>query len=176
MIPELGQVALILALCMSLVLAIIPMIGSLNNTPGWIALARPATFGQFTFLLIAFGCLVNAFMSNDFSVLYVAKNGNTQLPNIYKVSAVWGAHEGSLLLWALILSGWTVAVSLFSRNLPAKVVARVLSVMGMVSIGFISFLLFTSNPFERIFPVPLEGRDLNPLLGCPWLSALPSQR
>ncbi|NOR39891.1 MAG: heme lyase CcmF/NrfE family subunit, partial [Gammaproteobacteria bacterium] len=142
----------------------VPMVGSLNNTPGWVALARPATFGQFTFLLIAFGCLVNAFLSNDFSVLYVARNGNSQLPDIYKISAVWGAHEGSLLLWALILSGWTVAVALFSRNLPNEVVARVLSVMGMISIGFISFLLFTSNPFERSFPVPLEGGDLNPLL------------
>jgi cytochrome c-type biogenesis protein CcmF len=164
MIPELGNFALILALCMALVLATIPMIGSFNNTPGWVALARPATFGQFTFVLISFGCLVNAFLNNDFSVLYVAQNGNTQLPGIYKVSAVWGAHEGSLLLWALILSGWTVAVALFSRNLPAEVLARVLSVMGMVSIGFLSFLLFTSNPFERVFPVPLEGGDLNPLL------------
>ena len=164
MIPELGQFALILALCMSLVLATIPMIGSLNNTPGWVALARPAALGQFTFLLISFGCLVNAFLSNDFSVLYVAQHGNTQLPTIYKISAVWGAHEGSLLLWALILGAWIVAVSLFSRKLPAEVLARVLSVMGMVSIGFISFMLFTSNPFERIFPVPLEGGDLNPLL------------
>jgi cytochrome c-type biogenesis protein CcmF len=164
MIPELGQFALILALCMSLVLATIPMIGSLNNTPSWIALARPAAFGQFTFLLISFGCLVSAFLSDDFSVLYVAQHGNSQLPDIYKISAVWGAHEGSLLLWALTLGTWTVAVALFSRKLPAEVLARVLSVMGMVSIGFISFLLFTSNPFERIFPVPLEGGDLNPLL------------
>jgi len=164
MIPELGHFALILALCMSLVLAIVPMIGSLNNTPGWVDLARPAAHGQFIFLVIAFGCLVNAFLSNDFSVLYVARNGNSQLPDIYKISAVWGAHEGSLLLWALILGAWTVAVSLFSRNLPAEMLARVLSVMGMVSIGFLSFLIFTSNPFERIFPVPLEGGDLNPLL------------
>jgi cytochrome c-type biogenesis protein CcmF len=110
------------------------------------------------------GCLVGAFLSNDFSVLYVARHGNTQLPTIYKISAVWGAHEGSLLLWALILSAWTVAVSLLSRNLPAVVVARVLSVMGMVAIGFLSFMLFTSNPFDRTFPVPVEGGDLNPLL------------
>jgi cytochrome c-type biogenesis protein CcmF len=164
MLPELGNFALILALCLSLVLATVPMIGSLNNTPGWVALARPAALGQFTFLLISFACLVNAFLTNDFSVLYVAQHGNTQLPIIYKISAVWGAHEGSLLLWALILASWTVAVSLFSRNLPAVVLARVLSVMGMVSIGFISFMLFTSNPFDRVFPVPLEGGDLNPLL------------
>ena len=164
MIPELGNFALILALCLAVVLATVPMIGSLNNTPGWVALARPAALGQFTFLLISFACLVNAFLSNDFSVLYVAQNGNSQLPVIYKISAVWGAHEGSLLLWALILGTWTVAVSLFSRKLPAEVLARVLSVMGMVSIGFISFMLFTSNPFDRIFPAPLEGGDLNPLL------------
>ncbi len=164
MIPELGNFALILALCLAVVLATVPMIGTLNNTPGWVALARPAALGQFTFLLISFACLVNAFLSNDFSVLYVAQNGNSQLPVIYKISAVWGAHEGSLLLWALILGTWTVAVSLFSRKLPTEVLARVLSVMGVISIGFISFMLFTSNPFDRIFPAPLEGGDLNPLL------------
>ena len=164
MAPELGNFALILGLCMSLVLSTFPLIGSLNNTPGWVALARPAAWGQFFFVAISFAVLVNAFLVDDFSVLYVAQNGNTQLPLIYKISAVWGAHEGSLLLWALILSGWTVAVSVFSRTLPPEVVARVLAVMGMVSIGFMSFLLFTSNPFDRVFPVPLEGGDLNPLL------------
>jgi cytochrome c-type biogenesis protein CcmF len=164
MIPELGNFALILGLSLSLVLAVFPMIGSLNNTPRWVALARPATWGQFLFIAIAFACLVYAFLADDFSVLYVSRNGNTQLPLVYKVSAVWGAHEGSLLLWALILSGWTVAVSLFARDLPAVMLARVLSVMGMISIGFLSFLLFTSNPFERRFPVPAEGGDLNPLL------------
>jgi cytochrome c-type biogenesis protein CcmF len=164
MIPELGNFALILALCMTLVLAILPMIGSLNNTPGWMALARPAAWGQFFFVALSFACLVQAFLTNDFSVHYVALHGNTRLPTIYKISAVWGAHEGSLLLWVLILSGWTVAVSRLSRNLPVTVVSRVLAVMGLVAIGFISFLLFTSNPFERRFPVPLEGGDLNPLL------------
>jgi cytochrome c-type biogenesis protein CcmF len=164
MIPELGQFALILALCLSLVLAIFPMAGSLTNTPRWVAMAKPVTYGQFFFTAIAFACLVNAFLSNDFSVAYVANNGNSLLPTIYKVSAVWGAHEGSLLLWALILSGWTVAVAALTRNLPADMLARVLSVMGMISIGFLSFLLFTSNPFDRVFPVPLEGGDLNPLL------------
>jgi cytochrome c-type biogenesis protein CcmF len=164
MIPELGNFALILALCLSLVLAIFPMVGSLNNTPGWMAMARPAAWGQFFFTALSFACLVYAFLSNDFSVHYVALHGNTQLPLIYKISAVWGAHEGSLLLWALILSGWTVAVSRLSRKLPIEVVARVLSVMGMVAIGFMSFMLFTSNPFDRRFPVPLEGGDLNPLL------------
>jgi len=164
MIPELGHFALILTLCLALVLSIFPMIGSLNNTPAWVSLARPAAWGQFVFVAIAFACLLSSFLNDDFSVLYVAQHGNTQLPTIYKVSAVWGAHEGSLLLWALILSGWTLAVAIFSRDLPEEVVARVLSVMGIVSIGFLSFLIFTSNPFERTFPVPLEGGDLNPLL------------
>ena len=164
MIPELGHFALILALCLSLVLAIFPMAGTLTNTPRWVAMAKPAAWGQFTFTAIAFACLVNAFLVNDFSVAYVAQHGNSLLPTVYKVSAVWGAHEGSLLLWALILCSWTVAVASLTRNLPAEVLARVLSVMGMISIGFLSFLLFTSNPFERVFPVPLEGGDLNPLL------------
>ncbi|MFV1973533.1 MAG: heme lyase CcmF/NrfE family subunit [Thiohalobacterales bacterium] len=164
MIPELGHFSLILALVMTLVLAIMPMVGSLNHTPSWVALARPAAWGQFTFLLIAFACLVNAFLTNDFSVTYVAQHGNTRLPFVYKVSAVWGAHEGSLLLWAFILSGWTLAVSLCARQLPDVMLGRVLAVMGMISIGFLSFMLFTSNPFARTFPVPLEGGDLNPLL------------
>ena len=173
MIPELGHFALILALSLALVLSIFPMIGSLNNTPSWIALARPAAWGQFFFIAIAFGCLVSSFLTDDFSVVYVAQNGNTLLPDVYKVSAVWGAHEGSLLLWVFILSGWTVAVSLLARHLPAVVLARVLSVMGLVSIGFLSFLLFTSNPFARVFPVPLEGGDLNPLLQDPGLAIHP---
>ena len=164
MIPELGQFALILALCLAIIQAIFPLVGSLNRTPSWVALARPVAWGQFVFLLLSFSILTNAFLVNDFSVLYVAQHGNTELPIIYKISAVWGAHEGSLLLWVLILSGWTVAVASLTRNLPDEVVARVLSVMGMISIGFLSFLLFTSNPFERLFPVPLQGGDLNPLL------------
>jgi cytochrome c-type biogenesis protein CcmF len=164
MIPELGHYALILALCLAMVQAIFPMIGSLNNTPGWVNLARPAAWGQFVFLAVAFGALVQSFLVNDFSVLYVAQHGNTQLPLAFKISAVWGAHEGSLLLWALILGGWTVAVSLFGRSLPDDMLARVLSVMGIISIGFLSFMLFTSNPFERLFPAALEGGELNPLL------------
>ena len=164
MIPELGQFALILALCLVVVQATIPLIGSLNNTPSWVAAARPLAYGQFVFLSLAFAALVHAFLNNDFSVLYVAQHGNTELPTIYKISAVWGAHEGSLLLWVLILSGWTVAVALFTRSLPEVTVARVLSVMGMISIGFLSFLLFTSNPFARLFPAAVQGGELNPLL------------
>jgi cytochrome c-type biogenesis protein CcmF len=172
-IPELGQFALILALCLAMVLAFFPLAGSLTNTPRWIALARPAALGQCFFTALAFACLVNAFLVDDFSVSYVAQHGNTLLPVMYKVSAVWGAHEGSLLLWALTLSGWTTAVALFSRNLPALMLARILSVMGMISIGFLSFLLFTSNPFARVYPVPLEGGDLNPLLQDPGLAIHP---
>ncbi len=164
MIPEIGHFALILALCMAIVQASFPLMGTFNGTQRWVAMARPATWAQFTFVAIAFAVLVNAFLNSDFSVAYVAHNGNTQLPLIYKVSAVWGAHEGSLLLWALILAGWSAAVSLFSRNLPPEVLARVLSVMGMVSIGFLLFMLLTSNPFDRLYPIPAEGRDLNPLL------------
>ena len=173
MIPELGQFALILALCLSMVLAFFPLVGSLTNTPGWVAIARPAVFGQFTFTALAFACLVNAFLVDDFSVSYVAQHGNTLLPIMYKVSAVWGAHEGSLLLWALILAGWTAAVALFSSKLPSLMLARILSVMGMISIGFLSFLLFTSNPFDRVFPAPLQGGDLNPLLQDPGLAIHP---
>ncbi|MGW8311153.1 MAG: heme lyase CcmF/NrfE family subunit [Thiogranum sp.] len=173
MIPELGHFSLILALCMATVLAVVPLVGTFTRTPAWVALARPLAWGQFLFLALAFAALVHAFLVDDFSVLYVATNGNTMLPDIYKVSAVWGAHEGSLLLWALVLGGWMVAVSLFGRHLPDIVLARVLSVMGMVSIGFLSFLLFTSNPFERVFPVPIEGGELNPLLQDPGLAIHP---
>ena len=164
MIPELGQYALILALCMAIIQAVVPLVGTFTRMPAWITLARPVAWGQFVFLAISFAALAWAFMANDFSVLYVAQHGNTQLPTVYKISAIWGAHEGSLLLWVLILGAWTVAVSLFTRNLPDEVIARVLSVMGMISIGFLLFLLLTSNPFERVFPVPSEGGDLNPLL------------
>lgn len=165
MIPELGQLALALALCLALAQAVLPLLGAWRNVPVWMAMARPAACGQFAFLLFAFGCLAHAFLHNDFSVAYVAENSNTALPWYYKLSAVWGAHEGSLLLWALILGGWTFAVALLSRQLPTAMLARVLGVMGLISSGFLLFLVATSNPFSRILPqVPLEGRDLNPLL------------
>jgi len=165
MIPELGQLAMILALCFALVQASLPLVGAWRNDRIWMGLARPAAWGQFAFLLFAFGCLTYSFMTNDFSVGYVAGNSNSALPWYYKFSAVWGAHEGSLLLWALILGGWTFAVSVFSRQLPQVMLARVLAVMGMISCGFLLFLILTSNPFARILPqVPGNGRDLNPLL------------
>ena len=165
MIPELGQLALILALCFSVVQAVVPLLGAWRGDRLWMGLARPLAWGQFGFLLFAFACLTRSFMADDFSVLYVAENSNSALPWYYKFSAVWGAHEGSLLLWALILGGWTFAVSVFSRQLPQVMLARVLAVMGMISTGFQLFLILTSNPFARILPqVPANGRDLNPLL------------
>ncbi|MGH8354232.1 MAG: heme lyase CcmF/NrfE family subunit [Pseudomonas sp.] len=165
MVPELGHLALILALCLALVQASLPLIGAWRGDRQWMSLAQPAAWGQFGFLLFAFLCLTYAFVVDDFSVAYVASNSNSALPWYYKFSAVWGAHEGSLLLWALILAGWTFAVSIFSRQLPEVMLARVLAVMGMISIGFLLFLIVTSNPFERLLPqMPADGRDLNPLL------------
>jgi cytochrome c-type biogenesis protein CcmF len=164
MITQVGHFALILALGVAFLQAIVPMIGSFTGNRAWMALARPAAQTQFALVAIAFAALTYAFLTDDFSLVYVAQNSNTQMPDIYKISAVWGAHEGSLLLWLFILSIWTLAVTLFSRDLPAEYIARALSVMGMVSIGFTCFLLFTSNPFQQIFPAPVQGRELNPLL------------
>ncbi|QMU60957.1 MAG: heme lyase CcmF/NrfE family subunit [Gammaproteobacteria bacterium] len=169
MIPEIGHFALIIALCLAFVQTVVPIIGAQTNTSQWIGVAKPAARGQFLFIVISYICLTYSFIKNDFSVLYVANNANTALPLQYKISAVWGAHEGSLLLWVLMLSVWTFAVTIFSRSLPNIMVARVVGVMGFVSVGFLLFMLLTSNPFERIFPIPLEGKDLNPLLQDPGL-------
>ncbi|MBO3275732.1 heme lyase CcmF/NrfE family subunit [Pseudomonas schmalbachii] len=170
MVPELGHLSLILALCMSLVMSSFPLIGAWRGDRQWMSLARPAAWGQFSFLLFAFACLAWAFLHDDFSVAYVASNSNSALPWYYKFSAVWGAHEGSLLLWALILGGWTFAVSIFSRQLPEVMLSRVLAVMGMISTGFLLFLIITSNPFTRLLPQsPADGNDLNPLLQDPGL-------
>jgi cytochrome c-type biogenesis protein CcmF len=164
MIPELGHFALIIALCLALVQSVLPLIGAQTGNRGWMALAVPAAHGQFVFLLVSFACLTWAFVVNDFSVLYVASHSNSALPLHYRISAVWGAHEGSLLLWVLILSLWTVAVAVFSRSLPEAMRVRVIAVMGLISIGFLLFVVLTSNPFERLFPAAMDGRDLNPLL------------
>ncbi|MFK5984065.1 MAG: heme lyase CcmF/NrfE family subunit [Pseudomonadota bacterium] len=164
MIPELGHMALIVALSIAFIQAFVPMYGAQTNKPALIAIARPAALAQALMMLISFLCLVYAFLDNDFSVAYVAQNSNTLLPDIFKVSAVWGAHEGSLLLWAFTLSIWAAAVSVFSKSIPGPMVARVLSVIAFVSIGFLLFMLITSNPFDRLVNAPLEGRDLNPLL------------
>ena len=165
MTPELGHVALIIALCFALAQAAVPMFGSFTGHSSWMRLGHSLALGQFVFIALSFACLANAFLQDDFSVAYVANNSNTLLPDRFKFSAVWGAHEGSLLLWVLMLAGWSAAVALYSRELPAQLVARVLSVLGFVALGFIIFLLLTSNPFDRLLPVsPVEGRDLNPLL------------
>ncbi|RLA25872.1 MAG: heme lyase NrfEFG subunit NrfE [Gammaproteobacteria bacterium] len=165
MIPEIGEFALIIALFLSAVLALVPMYGAVVDKELWMSYARPLAKGQFLFVLISFLCLGYAFSQDDFSVIYVAQHSNSQMPMQFKLSAIWGGHEGSLLLWAFILSGWTLAVSLFSRTLPLDMLARVLSVMGIVATGFISFLLITSSPFLRYLPrFPEDGADLNPLL------------
>jgi cytochrome c-type biogenesis protein CcmF len=169
LIPELGQFALILALLLAVVQGTFPLAGAARGVREWMALAKPAAQGQFLFVAIAFGCLVWSFLQDDFSVLNVATNSNTQLPTAYKVAASWGSHEGSLLLWVLMMATWTVAVSLLSRHLPSEMVARVLGVMGLVSVGFLLFMLLTSNPFDRLFPPAPEGRDLNPLLQDPGM-------
>ena len=169
MVPEIGQFALILALLLALTQGVLPIVGAARGVPVWMALARPAAQGQFTFVVIAFGCLAWSFVNNDFSVLNVATNSNSQLPLHYRFAATWGSHEGSLLLWVLMLNIWTVAVTVFSRRLPREMVARVLGVMGLISVGFLLFMLLTSNPFERLLPAAVDGRDLNPLLQDPGM-------
>ncbi len=167
--PELGQFALILALPVAMVQAFLPLAGTYARNPAWLSLARPAAGLQFALLMLAFACLATAFLTNDFSVAYVAQHSNSMLPKPYQFAAVWGGHEGSLLLWIVMLAGWGGAVALFSRNLPLPMVARVLSVMGWVSIGFLAFIITTSNPFDRLLPAAADGRDLNPLLQDPGL-------
>ena len=173
MIPELGHLALIIALFVAVVLGVFPLAGVLLRSARLMALARPAAFAQFAALAFSYACLLHAFLNNDFSVRYVAEHSNTLLPTFYKVAAVWGGHEGSMLLWVLILTLWTVGVAVFSRRLPDDMVTTVLSVMGLVSIGFLAFLLFASNPFERLIPAVGEGRDLNPLLQDPGMAFHP---
>ena len=169
MLPELGQLALLLALLAALLQAALPLAGAAGNRPAWMAVARPAAAAQLLLLGFAYFALTAAFVQQDFSVLYVANNSNTLLPMVYRYTAVWGSHEGSLLLWVLMLALWNAAVALWSRGLPQVVSARVLGVIGLVAIGFLSFMIFTSNPFERLLPAPPEGHDLNPLLQDPGM-------
>jgi len=165
MIAEYGHVALIIALCLSVAQAIVPMAGSFAGYRTWMRLGHSLALGQLVFVAISFACLTAAFLQDDFSLQYVANNSNTLLPTEFKISAVWGAHEGSLLLWALILAVWSAAVALFSGHLPLVLSSRVLSILGAISVGFGLFILLTSNPFARILPFsPTEGGDLNPLL------------
>jgi cytochrome c-type biogenesis protein CcmF len=167
MIPELGQFALILALSLSLAQAALPLAGAALRKGEWMAFARPLAAGQVVFVAVAFAVLVHAFLVDDFSVEYVARNSNSELPAFYKFAAVWGGHEGSLLLWITILSIWTLAVAWTSRSQPAEFASRVLGVLGIISAGVIAFTLLTSNPFVRLTQRILDGNDLNPLLQDP---------
>jgi cytochrome c-type biogenesis protein CcmF len=165
MVPEVGHFSLVMALCLSLALFILPAVGAHYGNQLLMHTARSFSTGLFVFVCIAFASLTYAFAHDDFSVKYVASNSNSMLPYYYKLCAVWGGHEGSLLLWVLMLSGWTFAVAIFSKSLPLDMQARVLSILGFVSIGFLSFMLLTSNPFDRILPIPpQDGSDLNPAL------------
>lgn len=170
MMPEIGNGLLCLALGIALLLSVYPLWGVARGDARMMASSRLFAWLLFMSVAGAFLVLVNAFVVNDFTVTYVASNSNTQLPVWYRVAATWGAHEGSLLLWVLLMSGWTFAVAIFSQRIPLDIVARVLAIMGMVSVGFLLFILFTSNPFSRTLPnFPIEGRDLNPLLQDPGL-------
>jgi len=169
-IPEVGHFALIIALCLAVILSSVPLWGAWQRNSAAMATAPSLALGLLVFVAISFVCLANAFLNDDFTVKLVASHSNSLLPMQYKFSAVWGNHEGSLLLWALILAFWTAAVAIFSRGLPLIVLSRVLSVMGAISVGFLSFSLFTSNPFTRLLPnTPADGNDLNPLLQDPGL-------
>ncbi|MDD2934670.1 MAG: heme lyase CcmF/NrfE family subunit [Methylotenera sp.] len=169
MIPEIGHFALILALIVALIQGVFPIIGAARGNAVWMGLAQPAARAQFLLVAVAFICLAYAFATMDYSVTYVASNSNSKLPLQYRIAAVWGGHEGSLLLWAVILSVWTVAVSFFSKHLPSAMRARILGVMGLISVGFLLFMLSVSNPFERLIPAAMDGRDLNPLLQDPGM-------
>jgi cytochrome c-type biogenesis protein CcmF len=169
MVPELGHFALIVALALAALLAGFSLVGAHTRRPALVAAARPIAIGQFVFVAGAFAALASCFVGNDFSVLNVATNSNSKLPTAYRFAATWGSHEGSLLLWTFMLATWTLAVATFSRHLPDRMVARVLGVMGLVSVGFLLFMLLTSNPFERLLPPADDGRDLNPLLQDPGM-------
>jgi len=169
MTPEIGHFALILALCVSLVQGTLPLIGAHKGRAEWLALARPAAQTTFVMLSISFAALAWSFYVNDFSVQYVAAHSNSQLPTLFRFGAVWGGHEGSLLLWVLLMAAWGIAVAHYSKTLDDTMVARVLGVLGLVSTGLLLFILFTSNPFDRLLPAAADGRDLNPLLQDPGL-------
>lgn len=173
MIPELGQFALVLALCLSIVQIVFPLLGAHTGRRDWMALARPAAAGQFVFVGLAFAVLAYAFLTDDFSVRFVAMHSNTALPDAYKFAAVWGGHEGSLLFWSAVLAIWTLGVAAASRAQPEAFTSRVLGVLGIVSAGVLLFTLFTSNPFDRLLPAPSDGNDLNPLLQDPAMVVHP---
>ena len=169
MIVEIGHFALILAACVALVQGVLPLAGTINDNQRWQALAKPAAALQFALIAFSFAVLAHGALTDDFSIKYIAGHSNSLLPTQYKFASVWGGHEGSLLLWMLMLSGWTVSVAIFSRTLPLAMVARVIGILGLVSTGFLMFILITSSPFERLLPAPADGKDLNPLLQDPGL-------
>jgi cytochrome c-type biogenesis protein CcmF len=169
MIPEIGNLAIIVALLLAILQGVLPIYGAARGNNVLMGMARPIAAGHFVFVAIAFGCLATSFLTNDFSVLYVAEHSNSQLPMHYRFAAIWGGHEGSLLLWTFILTVWTVAVAQFSKHLPDEMVARVIGVMGLISVGFLLFMLMTSDPFERLLPAAVDGADLNPVLQDPGL-------
>jgi len=169
MIPEFGHFALIVCLLLSFIQVAIPIAGAQTGNVAWMRIARPTARVQFALVLFAFGCLIYSFLTNDFSVRYVAMTSSRLLPIQYKVAAVWGGHEGSILLWLLMLTFWMTAVSIFSQHLPESTLARILGVMGFISLGFLLFILLTSNPFDRLIPAADDGQDLNPLLQDPGM-------
>ena len=164
MIPEIGHFSLIVAMMIAFTQGYTSLKGAMTEDFELMRHTKPLALAQFILILVSFFCLTSSFLMDDFSVLYVANNSQLALPVIYKISAVWGAHEGSLLLWILILSIWTVLVCRYSNNLPKLFSVRVIGILGLLNFGFLLFTLFTSNPFERIFPTPTDGNDLNPLL------------
>lgn len=173
MISEIGLFALIVALMVALVQGIAPMWGAAKGSPAMMQVGATAAIGQLVLILVAFGCLIFAFATSDFSLRVVAANSHTQKPLFYKISATWGQHEGSMLLWVLVLAGFGAAVGFFGRDLPATLKARVLGVQGLIGVAFLAFIIFTSNPFARLDPAPTEGMGFNPLLQDPGLAAHP---
>ena len=170
MTAELGHFALIMALFVSVTQAVVPFFGAHRGHRSWMVLAHPTAVLQFLLVAFAFGCLIHVYVISDFSVVNVASNSHTDKPIIYKISGAWGNHEGSLLLWVLILSLFGAAVAIFGKNLPLTLKARVLAVQATIAVSFYLFVLLTSNPFERIFPPPLNGQGLNPILQDPGLA------
>jgi len=168
-LPEIGQAALLLALVFAVLQGFAGLAGAARGREDLAAVTRTAALAQFALVLVAYVLLTLAFVVQDFSVMYVTDNSNSLLPLIYRYTAVWGAHEGSLLLWALMLAVWNAAVAVLSGRIPWSFRARALGVIGLVAVGFLSFMVFTSNPFERLLPAALEGHDLNPLLQDPGM-------
>jgi cytochrome c-type biogenesis protein CcmF len=173
MLPEFGNLCLCLALLTAIVQGVMPLWGAHQRNRALMALGAPAALAQVLCIAIAFAVLTALFVRSDFSTLLVTNNSHSEKPMLYKVTGVWGNHEGSMLLWVLILACYGAAVAVFGRRLPQTLKARVLAVQGLIGVGFLSFVIFTSNPFERLFPVPADGNDLNPLLQDPGLAAHP---